>query len=48
MSKTPIMVETMEQGIDLACTHMSISKTEWLSKGTILKMLKQKSITEYF
>ena len=48
MSKTPIMVETIEQGIDLACTHMSISKTEWLSKGTILKMLKQKSITEYF
>ena len=48
MSKTPFLAETLEEGIDLACRQMSISKTEWLSKGTILKMLKQKSITDYF
>ncbi len=48
MSKIPVMVDTLDQGIDLACKHMSISKNEWLSKGTILKMLKQKSITDYF
>ena len=48
MSKIPTMVDTIDQGIDLACKQMSISKNEWLAKGTILKMLKQKSITDYF
>jgi hypothetical protein len=48
MSKMPILVDTLDQGIDLACKQMSISKNEWLSKGIILKMLKQKSITDYF
>ncbi|MGQ0772671.1 MAG: hypothetical protein ACT4NT_07875 [Nitrososphaerota archaeon] len=48
MSKAPFLAETLDEGIDLACKQMSISKTEWLSKGSILKMLKQKSITDYF
>ena len=48
MSKIPFLAETLEEGIDLACKQMSISKTEWLSKGILLKMLKQKSITDYF
>lgn len=48
MSKKPIIVDSLEQGLDVACKHLSISKTEWLSKGTILKMLRQKSITDYF
>lgn len=48
MTKTPILVDTMDQGIDFACKQMSISKNEWLARGTILKMLKQKSITDFF
>ncbi|MEW6042664.1 MAG: hypothetical protein AB1608_00160 [Thermoproteota archaeon] len=48
VSKTPVVVDDLEQGLDVACRHLSISKTEWLSKGTILKMLRQKSITDYF
>ena len=48
MSKIPTLVDTLDSGINLACKHMSISKNEWLSKGTILKMLKQKSITDFF
>jgi len=48
MSKIPILVDSLDQGINLACKQMSISKNEWLSKGTILKMLKQKTITDYF
>ncbi len=48
MSKKPIIANSLEQGLDVACKHLSISKTEWLSKGTILKMLRQKSITDYF
>jgi hypothetical protein len=48
MSKTPVLANDFEQGLNLACKGMSISKNEWLSKGTILKMLKQKSIADYF
>lgn len=48
MSKIPVLVETLEDGFNLACKHMSISKNEWLSKGTILRMLKQRSIADYF
>lgn len=48
MSKNPTHVDTLEQGLDISCRNMSISKNEWLSKGIILKMLKQKSITDYF
>jgi hypothetical protein len=48
MSKIPVMAETIDDGLNLACKHMSISKNEWISKGTMLKMLKQKSIADYF
>jgi hypothetical protein len=48
LSKEPMLVDTLEQGLDLACKKMSISKNEWLAKGTFLKILKQKSITDYF
>ncbi len=48
MNKMPTIVDTIEQGIDLACNKMSISKNEWLTKGKTLKMLKQKSISDYF
>lgn len=48
MKKPPVLAETLEEGIDEACRKMSISKGEWLAKGTMLKMLKQKSITDYF
>ncbi len=48
MSKPATITETMNDGIDIACKSMSVSKKEWLERGTILKMLKQKSITEYF
>jgi hypothetical protein len=48
VSKTPVVVDNLEQGLDIACRHLSISKAEWLARGTILKMLRQKSITDYF
>ncbi len=44
----PIVVDSIEQGIDIACRSMTISKKEWLSNGSILKMLRQKTITDYF
>lgn len=48
ISKNPTGADSLEQGLDIACKHFSISKSEWLSNGTILRMLKQKSITDYF
>ena len=48
MSKKPLFVDTFDKGLDLACKNLSISKNEWLSKGTLIKMMKQKSITDFF
>ncbi|HWP78876.1 MAG TPA: hypothetical protein VNL34_04415 [Candidatus Nitrosotenuis sp.] len=48
ISKNPTGADSLEQSLDIACKHFSISKSEWLSNGTILRMLKQKSITDYF
>lgn len=48
MSKMPVLADTLEHGLDIACGSMSISKNEWLSRGTIMRMLRQKSITDYF
>lgn len=48
MSKKPTIVDTLEQALSVSCKDMSISKNEWLAKGTTLKMLKQKTITDYF
>ena len=48
LSKVPVLVDALGSGLTLACKPMSISKNEWLSKGTLMKMLKQKSIADYF
>jgi hypothetical protein len=48
MSKKPINADSLGQGLDIMCKHFSISKSEWLSNGITLRMLKQKSITDYF
>jgi hypothetical protein len=48
MAKPPVLVDSMGEGLTLACKKMSISKNEWVAKGTLLKMLKQKAITDYF
>jgi DNA repair protein NreA len=48
MRREPVIFDALEPGIDAACKKMSVSKNEWLARGTMLKMLKQKSITDYF
>jgi DNA repair protein NreA len=48
MRRKPVIFDALEPGIDAACKKMSVSKNEWLARGTMLKMLKQKSITDYF
>lgn len=48
MGKHPVECDALDQGLDAACKKMSIAKNEWLARGTMLKMLRQKPITEYF
>ena len=48
MKTKPFHVETIENAIELATKSMSISKNEWLNHGTMLKMIKQKSISDFF
>ena len=44
----PYIAENLDDGINLASRRMSVSKPEWLSRGMLLNILKQKSISDYF
>ena len=44
----PYIAENLDDGINFATRRMSVSKSEWLPRGMLLNMLKQKSISDYF
>ena len=48
MKKEPYIAGNFGDSVNFASKRMSISKSEWLSRGRLLKMLKQKSISEFF
>jgi len=48
MKKEPYIAESFDDGANFASKRMSVSKSEWLSKGGLLKMLMQKSISDFF
>ncbi len=48
MKKEPYIAENFVDGVNFASKRMSVGKSEWLSRGRLLKMLKQKSISEFF
>ena len=48
MKERPIITESFEHSLNVACKPLSISKQEWLSKGVILKLLKQKTLSDFF
>ena len=47
MKTKPFNVECLDDAIHLATKSMSISKNEWLNHGTMLKLIKQKSISDF-
>ena len=47
MKTKPDIVESIEDAIQLATKSMSISKNEWLIHGAMLKLIKQKSISDF-
>lgn len=48
MKQKPYVASSFDDAINFACKNMSISKTEWLSKGNMLKLIKQKTIADFF
>jgi len=48
MRQTPIIGETFDDALTLASKKMCISKPEWLSKGNIMKLIRQKTIADFF
>ena len=48
MSQKYVVADDFEHALDIATKKMSISKIEWLSQGNIIKLLKQKTISDFF
>ena len=48
MRQIPTISDNFEHALSLASDKMSISKSEWLSHGNILKLMKQKTISDFF
>ena len=48
MKQKPVLADSFEQALDVAAKPMSISTKEWLSNGSILKLMRQKRISDFF
>lgn len=48
MKQTPIIAGNFEDAITIAAKKTSISKTDWYLKGNLMKLMHQKTITDFF
>lgn len=48
MNQKYVVADNFENALNIASKKMSISKNEWLSKGNIAKLMKQKTIADFF
>jgi len=48
MKQNPIISDSFENALNVASQKMSISKTEWLSHGDTVMMMRQKTMSDYF
>ena len=48
MKHSPIITDNFEQAISIASKKMSVTKNEWLKHGEILKLMKQKTLSDFF
>ena len=48
MNGNPIIAGDFDHALVLASNKMSISKSEWLSHGNILSLIRQKTISDFF
>ncbi len=47
LASRPIVSESLHDSLDVACSHSSISKSEWMRHGVFTKMMLQRTISEY-
>jgi len=48
MKQKPILTDSFEKALDVAIQPMSISIKEWLAHGDIIKLMRQKIISDFF
>ena len=48
MNNTPKIAENFDDVLTMASEKTSISKTEWLLKGNIMKLIRQKTLADFF
>lgn len=48
MGQTPMFADDFEHALSLASNKMSVSKSEWLSHGNIVELIRQKTISDFF
>ena len=48
MKKAPVFADDFNHALSLASQKMSISKSEWLSHGNILGLIRQKVLSDFF
>lgn len=48
LKTSPYFSDSLEGALDLASKSMSISKLEWLSHGKITKLIRQKTLSDFF
>ncbi|MDH3204220.1 MAG: Nre family DNA repair protein [Nitrosopumilus sp.] len=48
MKQNPIISDDFEHALLLASNKMSISKSEWLSRGNIVTLMRQKTLSDFF
>lgn len=48
MKNKPEISDSFDNSLHLASIHTSISKTEWISHGDIGKLMRQKTLSEFF
>jgi len=48
MKQNPIVADNYDHALILASNKMSISKSEWLSHGSISKLIRQKTMSDFF
>ena len=48
MNQTPLISNDFEHALLLASNKMSIAKSEWLSHGNIIELMRQKTISDFF
>ncbi len=48
VKQQPVIASSFENALDVAAKPMSISRKEWLEHGSIVKLMKQKTISDFF